>query len=192
LLIWDTTIFGCVPKAFPQGKLMTNWTANDMPEQTVRVAIVTGANSGLGLGATIALARKGATVIMACRNADKAQGALAHVKDKVPGAKAGLMALARGRLQSVRDFAAAFKAKYDRLDLLINNAGLMAIPRSETPDGFETQFGVNHLGHFALTALVIDLLLRTPNSRVVTASSGMNAVGRMNFEDLMGKRHYSR
>jgi NAD(P)-dependent dehydrogenase (short-subunit alcohol dehydrogenase family) len=192
LLIWDTTIFGCVPKAFPQGKLMTNWTANDMPEQTGRVAIVTGANSGLGLGATIALARKGATVIMACRNADKAQGALAHVKDKVPGAKAGLMALDRGRLQSVRDFAAAFKAKYDRLDLLINNASLMAILRSETPDGFETQFGVNHLGHFALTALVIDLLLRTPNSRVVTASSGMNAVGRMNFEDLMGKRHYSR
>jgi NAD(P)-dependent dehydrogenase (short-subunit alcohol dehydrogenase family) len=171
---------------------MTNWTANDMPDQTGRIAIVTGANSGLGLGTTIALARKGATVIMACRNAAKAQAALAEVKSKVPGAKADLMALDLGRLQSVRDFATAFKAKYDRLDLPINNAGLMAVPRSETPDGFETQFGVNHLGHFALTALLIDLLLRTPNSRVVTVSSGMNAVGRMHFDDLMGKRHYSR
>ena len=171
---------------------MTNWTASDMPDQTGRVAIVTGANSGLGLGTSIGLARKGATVILACRNAAKAQVALAEVKAKVPGAKAELMALDLGRLQSVRDFAATFKARYDRLDLLINNAGLMAIPRSETPDGFETQFGVNHLGHFALTALLINLLLRTPNSRVVTVSSGMNAVGRMNFEDLMGKLHYSR
>jgi protochlorophyllide reductase len=172
---------------------MTNrWTLNNMSDQTGRVAIVTGANSGLGYETSLALAQKNATVIMACRNLKKGEAALRDVRSKAPNASVELMQLDLGDLSSVRSFAEGFQSKYDRLDILINNAGIMAIPRSETKDGFETQFGVNHLGHFALTGLLINLLLKTENSRVVSVSSSANYRGTINFDDLMGEKEYTR
>jgi NAD(P)-dependent dehydrogenase (short-subunit alcohol dehydrogenase family) len=170
----------------------SKWTANDMPNQTGRVAIVTGANIGLGYESALALARQGAQVVMASRDQAKGQKALTNLKAAVPGAKAELMRLDLADLASVRAFAGEFKARYDRLDLLLNNAGVMAIPRRETADGFEMQFGTNHLGHFALTGLLLDLLLKTPDSRVVNVSSSAQYMGRMNFEDPQLRQNYSR
>ncbi len=171
---------------------MARWTTKDIPDQSGRVVIVTGANSGLGYETSLALAEKNATVIMACRNMSKGQDALNQVKAKVPHATVELMQLDLGSLASVNVFAETYRANYDRLDLLINNAGIMGIPRGETADGFEIQFGVNHLGHFALTGLLIDLIIQTPNSRVVSVSSSANFFGTMNFDDLMGEQSYTR
>ena len=170
----------------------TRWTSKDIPDQTGRVAIVTGANSGLGYETSLALARKNAIVVMGCRNKAKGEEARNEVLAHVSNAKVELIPLDLGDLASVRDFAEAFHAKYDRLDILINNAGIMAIPRSETVDGFETQFGVNHLGHFALTGLLLERLVQTPGSRVVSVSSTANYIGSINFDDLMGEKEYSR
>jgi NAD(P)-dependent dehydrogenase (short-subunit alcohol dehydrogenase family) len=172
---------------------MTQWTANDIPDQTGRVVVVTGANSGLGYESALALARKGAHVIMACRSAQRAADARQAIEDAcTPGASIDVMPLDLGSLASVRAFAADFSARFDRLDLLLNNAGLMATPQGMTADGFETQFGVNHLGHFALTGLLLPLLLRTPGSRVVTTSSIAHRTGKMNFDDLNLSANYSR
>ena len=171
---------------------MPKWTTNEMPDQNGRIAIVTGANSGLGYDTTLALAGKGAHVVMACRNLEKGQAALEQVQQQTPHAALELMALDLGSLASVRQFAAAYLAQHDRLDLLINNAGLMAIPRWETEDGFEMQLGVNHLGHFVLTGLLLPALLQTPGSRVVTVSSMANFNGSIDFDDLMGEQSYSR
>jgi NAD(P)-dependent dehydrogenase (short-subunit alcohol dehydrogenase family) len=169
------------------------WTTNDIPDQTNRVAIVTGANSGLGYETSLALAQKKATVVMACRNMDKGESAKNQVLEHVPDAKIDLRTLDLSSLASVRDFAAGFKNDYDRLDLLMNNAGLMALPRRETADGFESQFGVNHLGHFALTGVLLDRLLATDNSRVVNVSSGAHKMyPQINFADLMGEKEYKR
>lgn len=170
----------------------SKWTANDMPDQTGRVAIVTGANVGLGYESALALARKGAQVVMASRDQAKGQKALNNLKAAVPGAKIELIRLDLADLASVRTFANEFKARYDRLDLLLNNAGVMAIPRRETADGFEMQLGTNHLGHFALTGLLLDLLLKTPGSRIVNTSSSAQYMGRMNFEDPQLRQNYSR
>ncbi len=171
---------------------MTQWTENNIPDQTGRIAIITGANSGLGYETTLALAKKNATIIMACRNLSKGKTALNGVLAQVPHATVTLMQLDLGSLDSVRAFAEKFRADYNQLDLLINNAGIMAIPRSETVDGFETQFGVNHLGHFALTGLLIDMIVQTPNSRIVNVSSSANYMGSINFDDLMGEKNYTR
>ncbi len=168
------------------------WTAQDIPNLTNKVIIVTGANSGLGLESTQAFAGKGATVVMACRNMSKAEKAKAEVLASNPSAKLDLMELDNASLESVRAFADAFKAKYDRLDVLLNNAGVMAIPRTETEDGFEMQLGVNHLAHFALTGLLIDVITRTPGARIHNTSSSAAFNGRINFDDLMGKETYSR
>lgn len=168
------------------------WTTNNIPDQTGRVIIVTGANSGLGYETTLALVEKNASVIMACRNLKKGKTAYDGILAKVPGANLKLMQLDLGSLDSVRQFAENFRAEYSQLDLLINNAGIMAIPRSETKDGFETQFGVNHLGHFALTGLLIDMIVQTADSRVVNVSSSANFMGRINFDDLMGEKNYTR
>lgn len=171
---------------------MAQWTENNIPDQTGRIVIITGANSGLGYETTLALAKKNATIIMACRNLSKGETALNDVLAQVPHATVTLMQLDLGSLDSVRAFAEKFRADYNQLDLLINNAGIMAIPRSETVDGFETQFGVNHLGHFALTGLLIDMIVQTPNSRIVNVSSSANYMGSINFDDLMGEKNYTR
>ena len=168
------------------------WTQNDIPDLTGKVVVITGANSGLGLESTKVIAAKGATVVMACRNPAKAEKAKAEVLQQVPNAKLDLMQLDNASLASVRAFADAFKAKYDRLDILLNNAGVMAIPRSETQDGFEMQLGVNHLGHFALTGLLLDVITRTPGARIHNTSSSAAFTGAVNFDDLMGKQEYGR
>jgi NAD(P)-dependent dehydrogenase (short-subunit alcohol dehydrogenase family) len=168
------------------------WTAADVADQTGRVAVVTGANSGLGLATTRELARAGARVVMACRSAANGEQAAAIVRASVPNAVLEVAVLNLAELGSVREFAAAAGADHDRIDLLINNAGIMAAPRRLTKDGFESQFGTNHLGHFALTGLVLPALLRGPAPRVVTVSSQLHRRGTMRFDDLMGERKYDR
>lgn len=171
---------------------MSDWTLNDIPDQTDKIVIVTGANSGLGLDTTAALAQKGAHVIMACRDTTRGQSALDSIRADVPHARLELMTLDLASLASIAAFVESFTRHYTRLDLLINNAGVMGLPRSTTVDGFETQLGINHLGHFALTARLISLLVKTPASRIVNVSSMANWMGRLNFDDLMGERSYSR
>ncbi len=161
------------------------WTFDDIPDLTDKVIIVTGANSGIGYEAAREFARKGAQTILACRNMDKAQMALAEIRTEQPDARVEIMQLDLASQASVHQFADAFKANYDRLDVLVNNAGIMAVPYATTEDGFESQFGTNHLGHFALTGLLIDLLLKTPGSRVVNISSNGHRFGTMDFDDLM-------
>jgi len=171
---------------------MSKWTQQDMPDLTGKVLIVTGANSGLGFESTKALAEHGATVVMAVRNMEKGEKARADILKEVPNAKLDLMKLDNADLSSVQAFAAAFREKYDRLDILLNNAGVMAIPRQETADGFEMQFGVNHLAHFALTSMLLDMLTRTPGARVHSVSSSAAFNAQINFDDLMGEEDYSR
>jgi NAD(P)-dependent dehydrogenase (short-subunit alcohol dehydrogenase family) len=163
------------------------WTAADIPDQTGRVAIVTGANSGLGAAISRELARAGATVIMAVRNLQKGERAAAEIREQVPEAELELRDLDLGDLSSVHAFAERHQGG---LDLLINNAGIMAPPRRETKDGFESQLGTNHLGHFALTGLLLPRLLEAPEPRVVTQTSGVHRIGRINFDDLQGQRRY--
>ncbi len=166
----------------------------DLPDQRGRVVLITGANSGLGYASAIAFARKQARVIMACRSLDKAERASRNLLNLVPGAAVDVLQLHLGNLQSVRDFAKTVNAHYDRLDILMNNAGLMLPPYGKTVDGFELQFGTNHLGHFALTGLVLPKLLATPASRIVTVSSSSYQLnrGRINFDDLQSEQHYGR
>jgi NAD(P)-dependent dehydrogenase (short-subunit alcohol dehydrogenase family) len=163
------------------------WTAADIPDQHGRVAIVTGANSGLGAAIARDLARAGATVIMAVRNPEKGERAASEVRSQVPDAALELRELDLSDLSSVRAFASQHRG---RLDVLVNNAGIMAPPRRETKDGFESQFGTNHLGHFALTGQLLPRLLEAPEPRVVTQSSGAHRIGRINFDDLQGERRY--
>ena len=162
----------------------TRWTSDHMGDQTGRVAIVTGANTGIGLPTAQQLARHGAQVIMACRTADKARQAVASLEDADVAANIEIMVLDLADLASVKTFADDFVRRFDRLDLLINNAGVMVPPLSKTADIFELQFGTNHLGHFALTARLLDLLERTECSRVVTVSSTAHRFGRIDFDDL--------
>jgi NAD(P)-dependent dehydrogenase (short-subunit alcohol dehydrogenase family) len=172
---------------------MTHWTAADIPDLSGRTAVVTGANSGLGLVASIELARHGASLTMACRDPQRAARALQQVFDAAPGADVRLAPLDLADLGSVRAFADSWSSDHpEGLSLLINNAGVMAIPRGTTADGFERQLGTNHLGHFALTGLLLPALLRRPTSRVVTVSSNAHKMGRMNFEDLQSERSYRR
>jgi protochlorophyllide reductase len=171
---------------------MAAWTAKDMPDQTGKVVLITGANSGVGYESAIAFAKKGARVIMACRSLDKGERARQDLLKIVPGAAIDLMSLDLGSLKSVKTFAEAFNAKYDRLDILMNNAGIMTPPFGKTADGFETQFGTNHLGHFALTGLVLPKLLETPYSRIVNVSSSAYLQGSMDFDNLQAEKGYRR
>ncbi len=154
--------------------------------------VVTGANSGLGFETALAVARAGAHVVLACRDQTRGAAAVARVLDQAPGAEVELAELDLADLASVRKFAGGFTADHDRLDVLIDNAGVMAIPRRETADGFEMQFGTNHLGHFALAGLLLDVLLATAGARVVTVSSMAARGGRIRFDDLQGVRHYGK
>jgi NAD(P)-dependent dehydrogenase (short-subunit alcohol dehydrogenase family) len=169
------------------------WTARDMPDLTGRTAVVTGANSGIGFHTARELAAHGADVTLAVRNADKGAEARDRILAEVPAATVSVGSLDLADLASVRGFAESWsQAHPEGLDLLINNAGVMAIPRRTTADGFEMQFGTNHLGHFALTGLLLPALVARPRSRVVTVSSGAHRFGRMDFDDLMGRRRYQR
>jgi NAD(P)-dependent dehydrogenase (short-subunit alcohol dehydrogenase family) len=168
------------------------WDAEDIPDQSGRVAVVTGANSGLGLVTARELARAGAAVVMACRNLDKGHAAVENVRAAVPRAQVQLEELDLASLASVRGFAERFKATHDGLDLLINNAGVMGTPRRRTADGFELQFGTNHLGHFALTTALLAEMEGRDDARVVTLSSTAHKMGRINFDNLNGDRHYFR
>src|SRR5579875_2894523 len=165
------------------------WTTADMPSQDGRVAVVTGANSGLGLVVSRELARAGARVVMACRDLSKGERAAEQIRAAVAEADLRVERLDLADLASVREFAERFAG---RLDLLVNNAGVMAPPRRLTKDGFESQFGTNHLGHFALTGRLLAKLLAAPEPRVVTESSGAHRLGRINFGDLQGERRYIR
>jgi NAD(P)-dependent dehydrogenase (short-subunit alcohol dehydrogenase family) len=147
------------------------WTTQQMPAQTGRTAIITGANSGIGLETAAALAAAGAHVIMACRSPERAADALALLRRRAPGADITPMPLDLSSLASVRAFAEGFRKRHGRLDLLINNAGILGVPFAHTADGFESQMGTNHLGHFALTGLLIEPLLATPGARVITVGS---------------------
>jgi NAD(P)-dependent dehydrogenase (short-subunit alcohol dehydrogenase family) len=168
------------------------WTAADIPDQRGRVAVVTGANSGLGLETASALAGAGAHVVLACRDEGRARTALEAIRADHHEASLDVMRLDLASLVSVRDFAKRLEDAHPRLDLLVNNAGVMAIPRRTTADGFEMQLGTNHLGHFALTGLLIGPLLRGEGSRVVQVSSTAHRAGRIRFDDLHGQRRYGR
>lgn len=167
------------------------WTENHIPDMTGKVVIMTGANSGIGYEATRALALNGATVVMACRNMQKANQAAERLRALVLAENLDVMALDLSSLQSVRQFVAAFLQKYDRLDLLINNAGIMATPFGLTKDGFESQIGVNHLGHFALTGLLLERLLATPASRIVNISSMAHQGGQIHIERFANDNDYT-
>ena len=148
-----------------------SWSTADIPDLSGKIAVVTGANSGLGWHTTLALAQRGAQVVMACRDRGKTDAAIARIRAQAPEAKLEFMALDLADLASVRAFAKAFAAGHSRLDILCNNAGVMALPQRKTKDGFEMQMGTNHLGHFALTGLLLPLLKATPGSRVISVAS---------------------
>lgn len=154
------------------------WTIADAPDQTGRVIVITGANSGLGLESTRMLASKGATVVMACRSVDKAARAVAWVRERVPNALLDVMALDLGSLASIDTFAAALATKHPRVDVLMNNAGVMVPPYTKTADGFELQLGTNHLGHALLTELLIPQLEASPFGRIVNVSSDLHRRGK--------------
>jgi NAD(P)-dependent dehydrogenase (short-subunit alcohol dehydrogenase family) len=159
--------------------MSAKWTADQIPDQLGRMAVVTGANSGLGLATARELARAGARVVLACRNVDKGASAARQIESALPDAQVEVEALDLGSLDSVRAFAQRFRAEHEGPDLLINNAGVMAPPRSTTADGFELQLGTNHLGHSALTGLLIGTMEGRDDARVVTLSSGAHRIGRM-------------
>ena len=167
---------------------MGGWTARDIPDLRGRRAIVTGANSGIGYHTALQLARHGASVVLACRSAERGQAAVERMKAAAPEADLVLASLDLADLASVRDFAS--RHGESPLDILVNNAGVMAIPRRSTADGFEMQFGTNHLGHFALTGLLLPALRAAPSARVVTVTSGFAWTGRLDFDDLQGERRY--
>jgi NAD(P)-dependent dehydrogenase (short-subunit alcohol dehydrogenase family) len=169
-----------------------HWTIDAMPDQRGRLVVITGANSGIGFEAAKALAGKGARVILAVRSATKGQAAIEKIRAAHPRAQVELEMLDLADLASVRAFAERFSARYSALPVLINNAGVMATPYRRTADGFELQFGTNHLGHFALTGLLLPAILAAPGARVVTVSSMAHSFGQIDFDNLDGSKGYQR
>lgn len=161
-----------------------------MPDLSGKMIIVTGGNSGIGYAAVQQFVRKGAHVVLACRDMEKARAAIGSITSEHRQSSLEAMPLDLASLESVRGFAAAFLAGHKALDILCNNAGVMALPYRKTVDGFEMQFGTNHLGHFALTGLLLERLLATPGARVVNVSSGAHRMGSMRFDDLNWERGY--
>ena len=169
--------------------MSNRWTTANIPDQTGRRAIVTGANSGLGFETALALAAAGAHVTLAVRDLGKGEAAAAQIREHAPEARLDVRRLDLADLASIDEFAWLWREAYpDGLDLLVNNAGIMAIPRRETANGFEMQLGTNHLGHFALTGRLLEGI--RPDGRIVTVSSQAHRMGRMDFDDLMGERKY--
>ncbi len=172
---------------------MSKWTTADIPDQTGRTAVITGANTGLGYETAAALAAKGAHVVLAVRNLEKGKAAADLISRATPGANVDVQELDLSSLESIRAAANELRADHESIDLLINNAGVMMTPKSTTKDGFELQFGTNHLGHFALTNLLLDRVLAATGSRVVTVSSVGHRFARgIRFDDLQWERDYSR
>jgi NAD(P)-dependent dehydrogenase (short-subunit alcohol dehydrogenase family) len=171
---------------------MSNWTANDIPNQAGRTFVVTGANSGLGYIMSLELAHRGAHVIMTARNEARGRAAVARIKSAIPDASLELRLLDLADLDDVKAFAARLLAENTPIDVLVNNAGVMMPPRTLTRQGFELQFGVNHLAHFALTGLLLDRLKQGRDPRIVTISSDLHRRGRIHFDDLDGSKGYGR
>lgn len=171
---------------------MSNWSMDEVGDLSGKVMIVTGANAGLGYESTLALARKNATVIMACRSAQKAATAKEQILQEVPTADLQIMDLDLSSLASVRLFAETFKTQYTRLDVLMNNAGVMMPPYSKTEDDFELQMGANYFGHFVLTGLLLEVLNKTEGARIVMLSSKAHENGKIDFENLNAEKTYSR
>src|SRR5256886_3830779 len=176
------------------GGIMTaRWTSDDVPGQRGRLAVVTGANTGLGFETARVLAARGASVVLAVRDTGKGKAAAARIAGTAPGADVTVQPLDLASLESIRAAAGELRARHPRIDLLINNAGVMFPPRQITRDGFELQLGTNHLGHFALTGLLLEQMLPVPGSRVVTVSSQAHRIrARINFDDLQSQRSYRR
>ncbi|MBV9512854.1 MAG: SDR family NAD(P)-dependent oxidoreductase [Mycobacteriaceae bacterium] len=173
--------------------MSSKWTTADIPDQSGRVAVVTGANTGLGFWTADALADKGAHVVLAVRNIDKGKDAAARITAKNPNAVVKVQQLDLTSLNAIREAAEEIKTAHQRIDLLINNAGVMYTDKATTADGFELQFGTNHLGHFALTGLLLERLLPVDGSRVVTVSSiGHRILAKIHFDDLQWERSYNR
>jgi NAD(P)-dependent dehydrogenase (short-subunit alcohol dehydrogenase family) len=171
----------------------SKWTAADVPDQTGRVAIVTGSNTGIGYEAAAVLAERGAHVVLAVRNVDKGKDAAARIAVKAPHADVTVQQLDLTSLDNIRAASDELRATYPSIDLLINNAGVMYTPKETTKDGFELQFGTNHLGHFALTGQLLDNMLPVEGSRVVTISSvGHRILAQIHFDDLNWERSYNR
>jgi len=168
----------------------SRWGFPDMPDMSGRKVLITGANTGLGFAAARALAGKGACIVMGCRSIDKGRQARGQIVSDTPKADIRVEQLDVSDLQSVRGFAERELARGERLDILINNAGVMAVPKQLSADGFEIQLVTNHLGHFALAGLLMPRLLAAPNGRVVAVSSIAARSGRIDFDDLMGERRY--
>jgi NAD(P)-dependent dehydrogenase (short-subunit alcohol dehydrogenase family) len=166
------------------------WTADDIPDLSGKTIVVTGGNSGIGYEAALEFARRRAEVILACRDLGKARTAAAQITASSSGAKVSVMELDLANLASVRGFSEAFHLEHPALHVLVNNAGVMAIPYRQTADGFEMQFGTNHLGHFALTGLLLDRIVATEGARVVNVSSGAHRMGSIHFDDLQWKHNY--
>ena len=172
---------------------MSTWTTANIPDQSGRVAVITGANTGLGYETALALAAHGAHVVLAVRNLDKGKDAISRIVSQSPQADVALQELDLTSLESTRAAARQLRADHDRIDLLINNAGVMWTPKSVTTDGFELQFGTNHLGHFAFTGLLLDRLLPVAGSRIVTVSSiGHRILADIHFDDLQWEHNYNR
>jgi NAD(P)-dependent dehydrogenase (short-subunit alcohol dehydrogenase family) len=172
---------------------MPKWTADDISDLSGRVAVVTGANAGLGFHTALELARHGAEVTLACRSRKRGERALKEMRRLVPGSAIELRPLDVASLASVREFAVAYAVDHAGLDILINNAGVMATPFRLTPDGFELQLATNYLGHFALTGLLLPALLARPGARVVNLTTfGVNYWGKIDFDNLQGERKYSK
>lgn len=173
---------------------MANWDLSQMPEQTGKIVIVTGATNGIGYEMTKVFAQKNATVILAVRNTKLGDERVREIRQTTQAGQLVVMPLDLGDLATVRQFATAFKAKYTQLHVLMNNAGVMAIPYATTKDGFEMQIGVNYLGHFVLTGLLLDVIKATPNSRVVTLSSSAEVLGNIKnlLADFDQKKNYAR
>lgn len=173
--------------------MRTKWTVADIPDQAGRVAVITGANTGIGFHTAVALASKSANVVLAVRNLDKGREAAARITAQHPKANVALQRLDLASLRAIRESADEIKSAHQRIDLLINNAGVLSTGKSRTRDGFEMQLGTNHFGHFALTGLLLDRLLLIEGSRVVTVSSlGHRTVAEINFDDLQSERSCSR
>jgi NAD(P)-dependent dehydrogenase (short-subunit alcohol dehydrogenase family) len=169
------------------------WTQEDMPDLNNKVAIVTGANAGLGFEDTRYLSRKGATVIAGCRDLEKGENAKHLILDEDSNAKLDVMRLDLSSLNSIKNFSTSAQKKYDHVDILINNAGVMWTPYSRTEDGFELQFGINYLGHFALTGLLLPSIVNVKDSRIVTMSSIGHRDGKIDFDDVhFEKRKYDK